>query len=81
MCHTEVRWLSKGKVLKRLVQMKTQVFSFVEAQKQDFEFSFHDESWWLKILFPSDLFDKLNNLNSSLQGPSKNIVKATSKLH
>ena len=26
------------------------------------------------------MFDKLNNLNSSLQGPSENIITATSKL-
>ena len=78
--HTEVRWLSKGKVLKRLVHLKTQVLSFMEAQKKDFGFSLHDRGWWLKVLFLSDLFDKLNNLNSSLQGPSENIITATSKL-
>ena len=78
--HTEVRWLSKGKVLKRLVQLKTQVLSFMETQKKDFGFSFNDEMWWLKVLFLSDLFEKLNNLNSSLQGPSENIITSTSKL-
>ena len=78
--HTEVRWLSKGKVLKRLIQLKTQALSLMETQNKDFGFSFHDESWWLKVLFLSDLFDKLNNLNSSLQGPSENVITATSKL-
>ena len=77
--HTEVRWLSKRKVLKRLVHSKTQVISFMEAQKNDFGFSLHVESWWLKVLFLSDLFDKLNNLNSSLQGLSEKIITATSK--
>ena len=78
--HTEVCWLSKGKVLKRLVHLKTQVLSFMEAQKKDLGFSLHDRGWWLKVLFLSDLFDKLNNLNSSLLGPSENIITATSKL-
>ena len=36
--------------------------------------------WWLKVLLHSDSFDKLNNLNCSLQGPSENIITATSKL-
>ena len=76
--HTEVRWLSKEKVLKRLVQLKTQVLSFMETQNKDLGFSFHNESWWLKVLFLSDLFDKLNNLNSSLQGPSEKIIAAKS---
>ncbi len=61
--HTEVRWLSKRKMLKRLVQLKTQVLSFMETQNKDFRFSFHDESWWLKVLFLFDLLDKLNNLS------------------
>ena len=43
--HTEVRRLSKGKVSKHLVQLKTQVLSFMETQNKDFRFSFHDESW------------------------------------
>ena len=78
--HTEERWLSKRKVLKRLVQLKTQILSFMETQNKDFGFFFHDESWWLKVLFLSDLFDKLTNLNSNLQGPSKNMITAISKL-
>ena len=48
--------------------------------QKDFGFFFRDDSWWLKVLFLSDLFDKLNNLNFSLQGPSENIITATSKL-
>ena len=32
------------------------------------------------MTFFSDLFDKLNSLNLSLQGPSENIIDASSKL-
>ena len=49
----------------------------METQRKDFAFSLLDESWWEKVLFLSDLFDKLNSLNSS---PSENIITATSKL-
>ena len=69
--HIEIRWLSKENVLKRLVQLKTRVLLFMETQNKDFGFSFHDESWRLKVLFLSDSFGKLNNLNSSLQDPSE----------
>ena len=34
---------------------------------------------WIKVTFLSDLFDKLNSLNLSLQAPSKNIT-VSSKL-
>jgi len=49
-----------------MVHLKTQVISFMETQKKDFGFSLLDEGWWVKVLFLSDLLDKLN---SSLQGP------------
>ena len=78
--HTEVRWLSKGKVLKRLVHLKTEVISFLEVEDEDFGFSLDDKIWWLKVHFLSDLFDKLNFLNLSLQGPAENIITSTSKL-
>jgi len=63
-----------------MVHLKTQVVSLMATQRKDFGFSLLDEGWWVKVLFLSDLFDKLNSLNSSLQGPSENIITATSKL-
>ena len=62
------------------MHLKPQVISFMETQRKDFGFSLLDEGWWVKVLFLSDLFDKLNSLNSSLQGPFENIITATSKL-
>ena len=78
--HTHVRWLSRGKVLKRVCQLKAEICSFLDAQKKDLEFSKHDELWWLQVQFIADLFEKVNVLNSSLQGPSENTIIATSTL-
>ena len=78
--HTEVRWLSKGKVLKRLIHLREEVILSLAVEKTSFGFSLHDKIWRLKVQFLSDLIEKLNSLNLSLQGPSENIVKSTSKL-
>ena len=57
-----------------------EICSFLDDQKKYFGFSVHDELWWLQVQFIADLFEKVNVLNSSLQGPSENTITATSTL-
>lgn len=79
--HTEVRWLSKGKVLQRVCHLKTEIISFLETEDVELQFDIHSELWWLKVAFLSDMFEKLNLLNKSLQGPNENLVSATGKMN
>jgi hypothetical protein len=78
--HTNVRWLSKGKVLARIIFLKTEVISFFDVEgNEGFEF-LYDEKWWMRVAFLSDLFEKLNSLNISLQGKSENIITVQGKI-
>jgi len=66
-------------MVKAHVQLKPEIISFVEIQKNTV-YSSHDELWWLKVHFLADFFDKPNCLNLSLHGLSEIIITATLKL-
>lgn len=77
--HTDVRWLSKCKVLARVVFLRTEILSFLEVESEEFKF-IEDNIWWLKVTFLNDLFENLNNPNLSLQGAKENIITISCKL-
>jgi hypothetical protein len=63
--HSEVRWLSRGKVLKRLVELK-EVRRFLQDSGSPLYQHFLDGKWLALLSYLSDIFDKLNGLNSPL---------------
>ena len=66
--HTDVRWLSRGKVLSRLVKLKNEVQLFLLNHKGTLAEGFNDESWLLKFCYLADIFEALNESNLQLQG-------------
>ena len=78
--HCEVRWLSKAKALKRLLMLKNEVVIFLMEKNSDLVHHLRNESWLLKLCYLSDLLEKLNELNLSLQGENTNIFTLKSKI-
>ena len=67
--HTAVRWLSVGKILRRIWDLQTKVLLFLEMKGKDKDYPQLKQSEWLSDLaFAVDLFEHMNELNTKLQG-------------
>ena len=86
--HTEARWLSWGRVLKRAFELPEQIAFFL--RQQNFGIlaeKFSQEEFTAKVAYLADIFDFLNSLNlckvlvlQLLNKPSKLLLNTKSPL-
>ncbi len=72
---TEVRWLSRGKVLSRLFELRNELCCFLSDNASPLATLFKNNNWIAKLAYLAYIFTKLNELNHSLQGRDTTIVK------
>ncbi|KAJ3589139.1 hypothetical protein NHX12_009987 [Muraenolepis orangiensis] len=77
--HTEVRWLSRGRVLARFVELKEKIEEFLQTRNRALSEQV-TESFWIKTAYLADIFSLYNETNKRLQGVESNIIQCKEAL-
>ncbi|XP_057410154.1 SCAN domain-containing protein 3 isoform X2 [Balaenoptera acutorostrata] len=78
--HAEIRWLSRGKVLSRMFEIRNELLVFLQSKKPVWSQLFKDVNWTAKLAYLSDIFSIFNDLNVCMQGKSATCFSMADKI-
>ena len=78
--HTEVRWLSRGNMTRRVFEHRHELFTFFKEKNHEFKDDLENDEFLSRLAYLSDIFQALNLINLSFQGSNSNTAVFISKL-
>ncbi|GFW71409.1 zinc finger BED domain-containing protein 5 [Trichonephila clavipes] len=80
--HTKGRWLSRRKILRRIFDLRNEVYMFLSEKKHRLTSYYINKVWLGKQSYLVDIFEKHSDLNLSLraQGENSTIITSASKI-
>ncbi|XP_025201805.1 protein ZBED8-like [Melanaphis sacchari] len=79
--YTEVRWLSRGQVLKRLFELRDEISYFLIERQSSLSKHFDNIEFIHGLAYLTDIFSHLNEINTSIQGREVTIMDASEKIN
>ena len=78
--HSESRWLSRGKILSRLFELRDEIRIFLGEENNELAHRFNNNNFLMKLAYLSDMFQNLNELNLQMQGSSPHLPQQADKI-
>ena len=77
---TEVRWLSRGNMTRRVFELRNELLTFFKKKNHEFKDYFENDDFISRMAYLSDIFQSFNVTNLLFPGSNTNIAVFISKL-